>query len=195
MDWLINSVWSILIWAVLYTSDHVLAVLSHRMLEKGAEQHLVYEVDRLALPVAQQSAPRRALFSARFLLSLALMALMLFFFWYNRKNPLYFPGLYEFVLGGMLLLQGVAHIRHAPQLTLLWYAQTSQGIDGKVEFSAWLDYRQSAFELLAFGLLFVVIYLLTGRVFFLGGMILCLMTALAHLRHSTRTRMMGKNRQ
>lgn len=192
MNWLINSVWSILFWAVLYTSNHLLAVFSGQMSEKGAERHLVYEVDRLALPVAQKSPAQRTLFSGRFLLSLALMMLMLTFFWYSRDNPLYFPGLYEFVLGGMLLLQGVAHIRYARQLTLLWYAQASQGIKGQVEFSAWLDYRQSAFELLAFGVLYVMIYFLTGRVFFLGGAVLCLITGLAHFRHSNRTRMMGR---
>ena len=191
MNWLVTNAWSILFWAMLYTSNHIWIVLAGRMLERGADQHLVYEVDRLALPVAQKSTSRSGLFSGRFLLSLALMALMLSFFWYSRQNPLFFPGLYEFVLGGMLLLQGVAHIRHARQLTLLWYAQNSQGIKGQVEFSAWLDYRQSALELLGFGVLYVAIYLLTGRVFFLGGTVLCLVTALAHLRHSNRTRMMG----
>ena len=197
MDWLVNSAWSILVWAVLYTSNHILSVLAGQLSESGAERHLVYEKDALALPVAQKNASRPnpftslRLFNIRFLVSLVLMTLMLLFFWYNRDNPLYFPGLYEFVLGGMMLLQGVAHIGHASQLTLLRYARNSQGIDGQVTFSAWLNYRQSAFELLAFGTLFLAIYLLTGRIFFLGGMALCLVTGLAHLRHSNRTRMMG----
>jgi hypothetical protein len=86
------------------------------------------------------------------------------------------------VIGGYLLLELSVHMRHIRNLAYFRRMKNSQGVSGKIEYSAWLTLQISAMDLTAFAALFLVVFLLTGRLFFAGGAIGCAVTGIKHWR-------------
>jgi hypothetical protein len=95
-----------------------------------------------------------------------------------------FRGLYEFVLGAFLLSELTVHKRHLTNIVHFWYAERSEGVKGRIIISHWLAYKVSAVEFLLFGVLFAIIFGLTGRVFFAGGALRCTSMGGDHLKYA-----------
>ena len=92
-----------------------------------------------------------------------------------------------FTAGGLIIRQFAVIIRHLRNINLFYYANKQKGLSGNIVYQRWFSYRISAVELILFAGLFVLIYLLTGSLSFLGGATFTFITAAKHYKISKTT--------
>lgn len=183
LDWIIDNVWlALLLWMGLYISDYALTLQSARLYQGGGNQHVVYEKGIELTPYYRGEIAALRKVSPRFLFMLGLSSLLLWFVWF--LSQLWGPDslLFETVMGAYLLLEVSVHMRHIRNLAYFRYMKGSRGVSGKIEYSAWLTLRISTVDLIAFSILFLIVFWLTGRLFFAGGAIGCAVTGFKHWR-------------
>jgi hypothetical protein len=168
------------VWSVLYVSDYVLTITCARLYRAGVNEKLVLEGSYEITPYFQRDIDSLRLVSPRFLAMLVLGAGMLSVIWLLARRSL--PGLYNFSLGSMVLVQLTVHVRHIRNLFLFRAIINTDGVRGRIEYSRPLMLRMSAFELLTFSGLFSLLFVFTQDWFMLGGATLCLSTAVKHRR-------------
>lgn len=100
---------------------------------------------------------------------------------------------FRFLCGGLILREVAVLTRHARNISLFCFAKEHQGVSGQVRYERWLSYHVSSVELLSFAVLFVIVYLLTGSMSFLGGAVLTAVTGLKHSKLSRTSK--EKSRQ
>jgi hypothetical protein len=97
------------------------------------------------------------------------------------------PGWFEALAGAALLLVLVTDFRHIENLSVVWALRKDpESLRGRIEQGYALSQRRVAIGTLNTGLLFLIVYLLTQRVFFLGGAVICSFYALRHYLLSNR---------
>jgi hypothetical protein len=189
LDWIIDNVWlALLLWMGLYISDYTLTLRSARLYQGGGNQHVVYEKGIELTPYYRGEIAALRGASPRFLFMLGFSSLLLWLIWF--LGQLWGPDslLFELVMGAYLLLEVSVHMRHIRNLAYFGRMKTSQGVRGKVEYASWLTLQISAVDLTAFAVLFLVVFLLTGRLFFAGGAIGCAVTGFKHWRLARKER-------
>jgi hypothetical protein len=187
MELLLQNIGLIIgLWALVYTSDYLLTITSARLYEAGAKKHVLLAGGVELTPAFKKDVARMRWVSPRFLLALALMSALLGILWYLSIYLGYAPELFEFILGAMLLLEGAIHIRHLRNLFQFCYLKNSRGVEGQIRYASWLSYRMSKVELLGFALLYLAVYFLFRRPFFLGGAVTATLTAVYHWLLSQR---------
>ncbi len=181
LDWILDNVWfALLLWVSLYISDYALTLRSARLYQGGGNQHVVYEKGIELTPYYRGDIAALRGISPRFLFMLGFSCLLLWLVWF--LSQLWGPDslLFEIVLGAYLLLEVSVHMRHIRNMAYFGRMKNSQGVSGKIQYSAWLTLQISAVDLTAFAALFLIVFWLTGRSFFAGGAIGCAVTGVKH---------------
>ena len=101
---------------------------------------------------------------------------------------MWFPTLwFETLAGAALLLVFITDLRHIENLSMVWFLKSNpEGFKGRIEQSYKLSQRRVAIGVFNIGVLYLVVSLLTQRLFFLGGGIICMLYALRHYLLSNR---------
>ncbi len=181
LDELIIRPWAgVLLWIVLYVSDYYCTIAAARMYYGGVNRHFEFEKGYELTPYFQEDIAQLRRFSWRFAWQLFLSSVFIVCLWYLSVNQYHASGLYEGVLGARVLEEVAVHVRHLHNLIFFWHVKQSIGITGVVKTTHWLTLRVSAFELLVFGLLWLLVFVVTARWFFFGGAIMCGLTAAQH---------------
>ena len=100
----------------------------------------------------------------------------------------WFPALwFETLTGAALLLVFITDLRHIENLSMVWFLESApEGFKGKIEQSYKLSQRRVAVGVFNTGLLYLAVFLLTQRLFFIGGGVICMLYALRHYLLSNR---------
>jgi len=110
-----NTLWpGLTVWSVPFISDYVLTITCARLYRAGASEKLVVEGSYEITPYFQRDIDSLRLVSPRFLATLLLGAVMLTAVWFLAGQSL--PGLYNFALGSMILVQLTVHTRLLPRM-------------------------------------------------------------------------------
>ncbi len=110
-----NTLWpGLTVWSVLFISDYVLTITCARLHRAGVSEKLVLEGSYEITPYYQRDIDSLRLVSPRFLAMLLLGAVMLTAVWLLAGQSL--PGLYNFALGSMILVQLTVHTRLLPRM-------------------------------------------------------------------------------
>ncbi|MFH1436720.1 MAG: hypothetical protein ABIJ56_13515 [Pseudomonadota bacterium] len=185
IDYLVENVWLALgIWVALYASDYYLTVMGARRYRDGAGRHIAFETSYELTPYFEKDINALRRFSPRFFLALALTVALQALIWYLAVRVIFLSWLFELVMGGTILVELAIHVRHLRNLALFRFVAKSQGVEGKISYAKWLSLNVSAVEMASFSILMLIILLLTGRLFFAGGALTCLMTGIKHSRMS-----------
>lgn len=176
----LNNVWlAVGSWAILFCSDYILTLKAARLYRAGASSHFLFAGGYELTPYFKEDIARLRKFSFRFFLILLLNTGLLLILYSLRL-----PELFAFGWGALVCVQAAVHFRHVRNLALFHYASDSRGIAGKIEYEHWLSLRLSAVEMASFTIFLLLLFLLWGDFFFLGGAIACLSIALRHLKNS-----------
>ena len=185
--WLATSPWSgVILWMILYISDYYLTLYSASgFLEIG---HFQFEGSFELTPQYQKDIDALKPVSKRHVILLFMLSLVIFILWWAFAYKLGLPWLYELYLGMFLLIEVAVHLRHLRNVFLIREVRKGGGVDGQISYRKWFSYRVSAFELNLFGILFLIVALLTFSTFFFGGAIMCFGTGFKHNRMAKKAK-------
>jgi hypothetical protein len=181
-DFFINNFWiSIALWVLLSISDSYLTIAGAKLYHSGAKEHFLHSGSYELEPYHQNDVDAFKVISFTFILGIILFG---GFLWIIYSSG--FTNLFAFAWGGLIFIQVAIHLRHFRNLLLFSYAKRSRGIKGRVEFERWLSLRLSFIDLVGFGLLLLISYMLTGSLMILGGAVGCSLIAINHWRMSRK---------
>lgn len=162
------------LWVVMYVSDYACTIASARLYRSGANQHIVFEGSFELTPYFEKDIDALRRVSPRFIVALALFVCALVYIWFSTQWIPWLAPLYEVVLGSLILLQCMVHMRHFRNLHLFRSLQKDAGLRGRLEYPRPLILRASAAEGLSFATMYLLLAVAFASWFFLGGALSCL---------------------
>jgi hypothetical protein len=163
--------------SALYVSDWRLTMTCARLYRNGVVDTIRFEGSYEITPLYQREVDALRGWSWKGTVVLATLAGILWQLWHASSSG--WPDAYEIVLGALVLLQLVVHIRHLRNLHL-FRSIGSRGIRGSIEYPRDMMLFASSNEILAFSVLFAVIFAVSGSLFVLGGVFSCLVVSAQH---------------
>jgi ribosomal protein S18 acetylase RimI-like enzyme len=174
------------IWVVLYLSDYYLTIWGATLRKEKAAALIDTGGSYELTPVFRADVDALRWVSPTFLWHLFLSVLVLLFVWWLTVRHSEFPPGFLFVVGALVLLEVAVHIRHVRNILFFRALRTPGATEGHIRHSQWLILHLSATDFISFAMLFVVCFVVTGNLFFIGGTLTCLATGLAHEQRSRR---------
>jgi hypothetical protein len=178
---LTHSPWlSIAIWAFTYLLDYYLTLYAARLYQAGAKEHFGFGGSYELTPYYQKEIDHLRLVSPRFLLMLALSSLAIWLVWWLAVRVLGLSELFSLLIGGLVSRQLILLARHVRNIVLFRQARTPGNIQGRVDYLRHVTLHVSAAELFTFAVIYLLISLISGSVFFVGGALACTVTGVQH---------------
>ena len=185
---MIDNPWfALAAWLLSYLADYYLTLYSAQLYRARAQSHFTFEGSLELTPYYQADIDRLRRVSPRFILAVATSVLALELVWWLSMVVARAPGLFEVLLGGLVLREAAVILRHARNIALFRAARAGQGLEGQVHYARWLALRLSAVDLLSVAALCGLLALATGSWFLFGGAFACAVTGLQHWRRSALT--------
>jgi uncharacterized membrane protein len=177
-DFFVEYYWAgPLLWALLYVSDYTMTLTCARLYQAGAREKIAFEGSYEITPFYQNDIDSLRRVSPRFVLVLGLGIVM--FALSARDSAESSPGLFSFVLGALILLQLMVHIRHVRNY-VLFRAMATDGVRGRIEYARPQMLKASSVEIAMFAVMFAVAFAFTGSGFVLGGAFGCTVVSIQH---------------
>ncbi len=165
----------ILVWCVIYASDYALTIIGARLYKRYVSGHVTtggsYELN----PIFQRDVDRQRLISPRFLLMLILVVVYLLFVADFFKDPRFFV----LVIGMLYLIEVPVHFRHFQNIRLALMLRRDPTLaQGHIAYKRVLSYNLIALDFFFYGVLWLILALVSGSIFFIGGVLGCLIEVL-----------------
>ena len=183
IDKLVGNPWLVaVLWGMLSIFDFVATMLYSKAYREFLSATVQYEHGVEMNPNFEKDVGQLRWFSPRFILSMLGVAILL------GITGTWMPGLwFEALAGAALLLVLITDLRHIENLSVVWFLKSDPaGFKGKIEQSYKLSQQRVAVGGFNIGLLYFIVYMLTGRVFFIGGAIISILYAVRHFLLSRR---------
>lgn len=183
IDTLVSQPWSVAVtWGLLSLFDFAATMIYSKAYRDFLSANITYEGGMEMNPVFEKDVRQLRWLNPRYLISMLVVAL--FIVWVGT----WFPAAWFEALAGMaLLLVLITDLRHIENLSVVWFLKSDpNSFKGKIEQSYALSQRRIAVGTFNIGFLYLIVYFLVGRVFFLGGAIICAMFAVRHFLLSKR---------
>ena len=183
IDTLVRNPWVVsILWVFLSIFDFVATMLYSKAYREFLSKTVQYEHGVEMNPNFEKDVQRLRWFSPRYILSMLGVAVLI------GLAGMWMPGLwFESLAGAALLLVLITDLRHIENLSLVWFLKSDPaGFKGRIEQSYKLSQRRVAVGGFNIGVLYFLIFLLTGRVFFAGGALISVLYAIRHFLLSRR---------
>ena len=171
---------ALLVWTVLYASDYYLSLLASRLYRASVSEIIVYQGGLELTPQFRDDVASGRLLSPRWIRGLPLIAGLLSLVWLLSVRVLSEPRLFRFPMLGLILIEATVHTRHLRLLALYRRIHRGQGPTGRIEYPRWLLLDQSAVEFATFGLLYLLLFLMTAEEAILIAVLFCVSAAVRH---------------
>ncbi len=169
LDFLIGTPWLLaLLWAGLYVFDYASTVWLAGVYPTILSKYVVFERGVELNPNFEReiAAPRGVSLKFVILLSLVVVIVLL--------SPLIGYAFVEFLAGALLLTWSFVNSRHLRNFLYVWLVRVKpDGLGGQQVQSYWFMQRALAGEAFVWGLVYLALFILLFRVFFLAGTLAC----------------------
>jgi len=183
IDTLVQSPWLVAFsWAVLSFFDFSATMLYSKAYRDFLSSTVTYERGVEMNPMFEKDVKQLRWFSPRYFILMLGVAFLIGFAgtWFPTK-------MFEMLAGTAILLVLVIDLRHIENLSFVWFLKSDPtGFKGKIEQSYKLSQRRVAVNAFNTGVLYLIVFLLTGRIFFVGGTIVSVLLAIRHFLLSRR---------
>jgi hypothetical protein len=156
---------------LLYALDYQLSVAGVRWFRRGADQHYdlggSYELN----PPFEQDIEEEHLVSKTHILALVRIWVVLVLVWGLTEWLGAYQDAYMVFLGLFILTQMPVMLRHTQNIVLFRFVATRGGVEGRARTERWLEHKVSASVFWYFTAAYVLLWLLLGDVFFIGGVV------------------------
>jgi hypothetical protein len=170
------------VWSVFYIADYYLTIYAARLYRTTAQAHFNVLGSYELTPYFQKDVNALKLVSARFVAMLVLSWVLITLIWFLSVKVIDFPELYLLALGGLVLRESVVHLRHVRNIATFHLSSSPGAVEGSIVYSRPFSLRLSAVELSAFAVFCLLLSLVVGSWFVLGGALACGVLALQHWR-------------
>lgn len=188
LEYRLLNVWlATTLWALIYLSDYYLTITGARLVRDHLGEHITYEGSYEITPVFQKDVDRLRRFSPAFLLRLLISLLLLPLIWFLSAGFLGMPEFFLFALGALFLREAVVHLRHFRTIALALFARDPSSMQGKISYSRWINLKISGVEILSFAGFYLLLAVILGSWFFLGGAVSCFVTGVSHWRMAKKS--------
>lgn len=177
-----------LLWAITYSMDYYLTIIGARLYQDGAREYVRFEGSYELTPAFRKDIDALRPISTRFIGALGISIVLIFLVWLIAVEFLGGYVTFAVLVGALFLREGAILLRHIRNIALFVLMRSDDSIKGRIEYRKWLTLRVSAIELLSFGGLYFLLYLLDRSWFFLGGAVACAITGVQHLKLSAEER-------
>jgi hypothetical protein len=180
---LVENPWLVAaLWGILSIFDFVATLLYSKAYHEFLSETVQYEHSVEMNPNFEKDVGQLRWFSPRYILSMLSVAVLL------GLVGLWLPAtLFEALAGAALLLVLITDLRHIENLSMVWFLKSNpEDFKGRIEQSYKLSQRRVAVGGFNIGVLYFLISLLTGRVFFVGGVLISVLYAVRHFLLSRR---------
>jgi len=167
------------LWGLLYVSDYALTITCARLYRQ--QETIAFEGSYEITPFYQRDIDSLRVVSPRFVFILLLTLGALGFLWkLNISSPA--PELWQFVLGALVGAQLAIHMRHFRNLVLFRSINNTELVRGRIEYGRPVVLRASSWECFSFSALYLMLFVITGSWFILGGVMTCFLLGVKHRR-------------
>lgn len=175
------------LWGVVYLSDWLMTIYASRLYTDYVRQHAEFEGGYELNPALKKAVAAGRWVSPRFvaLLVASVAAIWLIGTMWQAQGLL---AAFEFILGAWFLIEAAIHVRHIRNIATFRIHRSAGTVRGFTSYPAWVSYRVSAVEMLAYSGFYALLYLLFWRLFFLGGAVTALVFAIYHAFLGMRAR-------
>lgn len=183
IDTLVGHPWIVaVLWGGLSIFDFFGTMLYSKAYREFLSATVKYEHGVEMNPTFEKDVQTLRWISPRYIFLMLVVALLIILVG-TWLPPLWF----EALAGAALLLVLITDLRHIENLSLVLFLKSDpEGFKGQIEQSYRLSQRRVAVGGFTIGVLYLIIYLLTGRVFFAGGAFISILFAGRHILLSRR---------
>lgn len=191
LDFLLDRPWLVaLIWAAMYAFDYVSTLWLVRAYETTLIRYVFYERGVELNPNLEKAVASRRLPGRRVFIALVLVfAILLLSPFLGTLTGSPWPGYFftELLAGALLLTGSFINSRHLRNYAYVWsLRRKADALKGHQEYSYWFMQRTLSADALTFSLVFLFVFLLTWRIFFVAGALTCLAIAIRAYRLANR---------
>ena len=183
IDTLVGRPWFVaVLWGLLSIFDFIATLLYSKAYRDFLSETVRYEHGVEMNPNFEKDVAQLRWFSPRYLISMLGVAVLIGFAGMWMPNSWF-----ELLAGSALLLVLITDLRHIENLSLVWFLKSDpEGFKGRIEQSYNLSQKRVAVGGFNIGVLYFIVYLLTGRIFFMGGALISVLYAVRHFLLSRR---------
>jgi len=183
IDRLVGNPWLVaVLWGILSVIDFVSTMVYSKAYREFLSETVQYEHGVEMNPAFEKDVGQLRWFSPRYIFSMLGVAALIGLA--GRWMPVLW---FEFLAGAALLLVLITDLRHIENLSMVWFLKSDPGgFKGRIEQSYKLSQRRVAVGGFNIGVLYFIVYILTGRIFFTGGALISFLYALRHYLLSRR---------
>jgi len=183
IDILVENPWLVAVtWAALSLFDFSATMIYSKAYREFLSANITYEGGMEMNPLFERDVRQLRWFSPRYLFSMLLVAFLLNFTgnWMPDRS-------FEPLAGAALLMILVVDLRHIENLFMVRFLKSDPGgFKGRIEQSYSLSQRRVAVWSFNLGILYLIVFFLVRRTFFIGGAVICVLLSVRHLMLSRR---------
>lgn len=182
IDVLIVRPWLLaVLWGAMYVFDYASTLWLKGAYETTLHKYVVFEHGVELNPNFEREIAGRRRLSPKFLVLLGLVGVIILL------SPWIGDSFVEFLAGALLLTWSFVNSRHLRNYLYVWFLRRKpDALSGHQQQSYWFMQRTLSGEAFAWGLLYVFLFVLTWRIFFLGGTLTCWALTLRAYRLANR---------
>jgi hypothetical protein len=169
-------------WSVLYIADYYLTIYAAQFYRTSAQDHFSVQGSYELTPYYQQDVNALRLVSPRFVAMMVISWVLIATIWFLSVKVIFFPELFLFTLGGLMMREAAVHLRHVRNIATFHLSRSPGAVEGRVVYSRPFSLRLSSVELFAFAVFCLLLSLVVGSWFVLGGALACGVLAVQHWR-------------
>ena len=182
IDLLVRYPWAgYLVWAALFVADYGLTLRGSLMAARVSDR-IAFEGSYELNPFHAAAVDARRRVPVRALAVLALGAALLALVWVSIEQTWVWVWAFEFVLGALVCLHVPLILRHLSNLMLFRLVTGGDAVEGSLRYRRRAILGLSAWGMALWAGVFGFVSLLTWRVFFVGGVLACLVVAASQAR-------------
>jgi len=177
IDMLVDNPWLVAVsWALLSIFDFSATMIYSKTYHDFLSANVAYEGGIEMNPVFEKDVKQLRWYSPRYFSAMLFVAVSIA--WAGS----WFPKIwFESLAGTALLLVLIIDLRHIENLSIVWFLKVDpNSFKGRIQQSYALSQRRIAVGTFNIGILYLIVYFLVRRVFFLGGAVICALFAIRH---------------
>lgn len=160
-----------------FALEHYMAVFEAYLYQSGLKDYVVYDGLYRLTPEYQAVIARRRVISGRLLAILSVLAAGIYVAWWGLTQQLDRPDVFLLLMGGLLLNELAEISRQYRQIMFFREVRRRGGLQGRSQLTRQLGVMRHVFDLYAFVMLYLVLFMLTGSWFLLGGAVACFVSS------------------